>query len=145
MAERVPFPKSVRTSTYSMRRSAARGVALCQGVLGYLLFVAVVSVGSSFPDFVAQRDVRPALTYVAVMVAVALHAALLIQAVVIRRTAAWRLLSYTVVGSLLLDLGVGAAGFSTGESAGAFLVFSVIFGLLPLIYLALGPWRLQTP
>jgi hypothetical protein len=128
-------------STYGSRRSAARGVVLCQGVLGYILAVVVLHIGSSFPDFLAQHEYQSAAMYLMAVVAVALHALLFLQGVLIRRTGAWRILSYTVAATLVIDVGLGAATFTTGASVASFLTFSVIFAPLPLGFLALRPWR----
>lgn len=125
---------------YTFRRSAARGLAVCQGLIGYILLVGFVR-GIDIADLLARQEARSVAMYIAAVIVVITHAALVVQALLIRWSRAWQVLSFTVGATLAFDLGLGAATFTTGESVAAYAFYCAVFAPMSLIFLCLRPWR----
>ncbi len=136
---RVPENTSMQAA-YPFRRSVARGLAVCQGVIGYVLFVGFIH-GVNIGDFIGRHESRSVAIYALALISVVTHAALLVQALWIRWSRAWQLLSWTVGATLAFDLGLGTVTFSPGQGIAVNIYYSALFVPMSLIFLGLRPWR----
>ncbi|MBJ7593476.1 MAG: hypothetical protein JF886_01225 [Candidatus Dormibacteraeota bacterium] len=103
--------------------------------------IATILEGPSPSGFFDSHDAQSFALSTTVLLVVAAHVLMLVEGILVRWNGAWRALGWSAAMVLFLDLSLGVISWANGGGLGALAVFAVIFSPLPLILLALRPWR----